>query len=143
MSTVTLAYPLNKLLKYTRPEYKFTPKYEPYNSKDSSDQQHKKKRKKKLLIADPTAERTPDRRKKKKRREKIILSNQMKLQIAHEIAEGMYYLHTREKPIVHRDLKSMNVLLTSDLSCSICDFGFASMRNQNSGISGMKGTRYV
>jgi len=64
----------------------------------------------------------------------------MKLQIALDIAEGMEYLHTRQKLIIHRDLKSMNVLLSNDLTCCICDFGFAAMRNQQSGISGMKGT---
>ena len=30
------------------------------------------------------------------------------------------------KPVIaHRDLNSRNVLVTSDLSCVICDFGFA------------------
>jgi len=69
-----------------------------------------------------------------------ILSNEMKLQIAIDIAEGMNHLHSRPKPIIHRDLKSHNVLLDKNLVSKISDFGFASMRNRNSGVSGMKGT---
>lgn len=44
---------------------------------------------------------------------------------AHDIALGMNYLHS-EAPmkIIHRDLKSNNVLITgNDLICKICDFG--------------------
>jgi serine/threonine protein kinase len=28
-----------------------------------------------------------------------------------DIAKGVYYLHTNKQPILHRDLKSLNVLL--------------------------------
>ena len=31
--------------------------------------------------------------------------------------------------IVHRDLNSRNILVKSDLSCCICDFGFAMQVN--------------
>jgi serine/threonine protein kinase len=33
------------------------------------------------------------------------------LRIAREIAGGMAYLHTRATAVLHRDLKSMNVLI--------------------------------
>ena len=69
-----------------------------------------------------------------------ILSNEMKLQIAIDIAEGMHHLHSRPKPIIHRDLKSHNVLLDKNLISKISDFGLSSVRNRNSGVSGMKGT---
>ena len=32
--------------------------------------------------------------------------------ILKEIAEGMNFLHTRKPPIIHRDLKSHNILVT-------------------------------
>jgi serine/threonine protein kinase len=32
--------------------------------------------------------------------------------ILHEIALGMHYLHSRKPMIIHRDLKSLNVLVT-------------------------------
>uniref|UniRef100_A0A6Q2Y1V8 Protein kinase domain-containing protein n=1 Tax=Esox lucius TaxID=8010 RepID=A0A6Q2Y1V8_ESOLU len=43
---------------------------------------------------------------------------------AMEIAKGMHYLHS-EAPIkvIHRDLKSRNVVLTTDKVLKICDFG--------------------
>merc|ERR1711974_293939 len=43
-----------------------------------------------------------------------------------QIASAMFYLHFECQPkIVHRDLKSPNVLLTDDLSVRIADFGLA------------------
>ncbi|XP_056145908.1 uncharacterized protein LOC130121091 isoform X1 [Lampris incognitus] len=43
---------------------------------------------------------------------------------AKEIAKGMHYLHS-EAPIkvIHRDLKSRNVVITADKVLKICDFG--------------------
>ncbi|KAM6934734.1 mitogen-activated protein kinase kinase kinase 20 isoform 1-T1 [Xenentodon cancila] len=43
---------------------------------------------------------------------------------AAEIAKGMHYLHS-EAPVkvIHRDLKSRNVVLTTDKILKICDFG--------------------
>merc|ERR1712032_1165710 len=40
------------------------------------------------------------------------------------VAEGIQYLHSRSPPFVHRDLKSMNVVLDYQLNAKLCDFGF-------------------
>jgi len=42
---------------------------------------------------------------------------------AAQVAEGMIYLHQLD--IIHRDLKSSNVVLTSTLKAKICDLGSA------------------
>ena len=43
--------------------------------------------------------------------------------IALEIAYGVNYLHSYNPPILHRDLKSMNVLLDSNYQVKLADFG--------------------
>lgn len=43
--------------------------------------------------------------------------------IAKEVAAACLYMHS--KGIVHRDIKSMNILLTADYATKICDFGMA------------------
>merc|ERR1712032_1197225 len=40
------------------------------------------------------------------------------------VAEGIQYLHSRSPPFVHRDLKSLNVVLDANLNAKLCDFGF-------------------
>merc|ERR1719356_491728 len=40
-----------------------------------------------------------------------------------QLLEGLDYLHTREPPVIHRDLKGANVLLSGDCTCKLADFG--------------------
>jgi serine/threonine protein kinase len=49
--------------------------------------------------------------------------------VAYQILDGLSYLHA--KNVIHRDLKPSNVLLSSDGSVKICDFGLASVSAQN------------
>lgn len=47
---------------------------------------------------------------------------------ARDIARAMTYLHTRTPPVVHRDLKSSNVLIDCRGTAKLCDFGIARLR---------------
>jgi len=50
-----------------------------------------------------------------------------------DIALGLRYLHALpENPIVHRDLKSLNVLANHDWRLKICDFGLSRFTNSKS-----------
>ena len=44
--------------------------------------------------------------------------------IALEIARAVHYLHMFNPPILHRDLKSLNILLDDNLHVRIADFGW-------------------
>lgn len=51
-----------------------------------------------------------------------------RLQMALDIARGMNFLHTCKPPIIHRDLKSPNLLVDKDLTVKVCDFGLSRAR---------------
>ena len=46
------------------------------------------------------------------------------LEVVDDIVRGMVYLHYMKK-ILHRDLKSSNVLIGEDWEVKICDFGLS------------------
>ena len=49
----------------------------------------------------------------------------VRIRWARDIAKAMNYLHSRVPLIVHRDLKSLNILLDQSGSVKLCDFGMA------------------
>jgi len=62
--------------------------------------------------------------------ESIEISWERKLDIAMDVAKGMVYLHTRNPPIIHRDIKSLNVLVTKDWKSTIADFGLTKIKDK-------------
>ncbi|KAG0250836.1 copper transport protein ctr1 [Actinomortierella ambigua] len=56
-----------------------------------------------------------------------------KIRIAHEIARGLAYIH--HEGVIHRDLKSGNVLLTRLMEVKLCDFGLATVKIRAASMS--------
>jgi serine/threonine protein kinase len=49
----------------------------------------------------------------------------MRARMALDAARGVHYLHSCRPPVLHRDLKSQNILVNADWSVALCDFGLA------------------
>jgi len=56
-------------------------------------------------------------------RKEQSIALQQRLDMALQVSEGVAFLHSQSPPFVHRDLKSLNVILDFDLNCKLCDFG--------------------
>ncbi|KDP42003.1 hypothetical protein JCGZ_27021 [Jatropha curcas] len=71
------------------------------------------------------------------------LTWQLRLKIAVDIARGLEYLHEHcNPPVVHRDIKSSNILLDSNFNAKLSDFGLAvtsGVENKNIKLSGTLG----
>eukprot|EP01119_Soliformovum_irregulare_P012908 TRINITY_DN3387_c1_g1_i1.p1 TRINITY_DN3387_c1_g1~~TRINITY_DN3387_c1_g1_i1.p1 ORF type:complete len:587 (-),score=127.63 TRINITY_DN3387_c1_g1_i1:28-1788(-) len=52
------------------------------------------------------------------------------LRMAGDIALGMSYLHTLSPPLIHRDLKTANILVGDNYQIRVCDFGIARFRDE-------------
>lgn len=55
----------------------------------------------------------------------------VRLNMATECARGLLYLHSQNPPILHRDLKSMNVLVDKNFHIKLADFGISTEKSTN------------
>ncbi|KAI4327930.1 hypothetical protein L6164_020338 [Bauhinia variegata] len=55
-----------------------------------------------------------------------------RLRIAIGAAKGLAFLHNAENPVIYRDFKTSNVLLDSDFTAKLSDFGLAKMGPEGS-----------
>ena len=62
-----------------------------------------------------------------------ILPKEISYPILHDVALGLNCLHSQTPPIIHRDLSSNNVLLTSNVTAKISDLGVARILNLTPG----------
>ncbi|XP_048572592.1 calmodulin-binding receptor-like cytoplasmic kinase 2 isoform X1 [Triticum urartu] len=57
-----------------------------------------------------------------------VLEFSVRLEIAIDVAHAITYLHTySDQPVIHRDIKSSNILLTNNCRAKVADFGFAKL----------------
>jgi mitogen-activated protein kinase kinase kinase 9 len=64
-------------------------------------------------------------------RDAADLVDMKRIKLALQIAQGINYLHSFKPPILHRDLKSLNILLDKNYVAKIADFGWARLRNEH------------
>lgn len=56
------------------------------------------------------------------------LEERRRLNMAYDVAKGMNYLHNRNPPIIHRDLKSPNLLVDKKFTVKVADFGLSRLK---------------
>ncbi|KAG9400492.1 hypothetical protein AC1031_010711 [Aphanomyces cochlioides] len=70
----------------------------------------------------------------------VDISLKKQLGFALDTALGMHYLHTFDPPILHRDLKSPNLLVDGSYRLKISDFGLARVKAHHQTMTGNCGT---
>jgi Protein tyrosine and serine/threonine kinase len=55
-------------------------------------------------------------------------------------ARGLSYLHGGKIPVLHRDLKSANILLDESYTAKVCDFGLSRLKAEERSMTGNCGT---
>lgn len=67
-----------------------------------------------------------------------------KIQIAIDIAEALVYAHSLSPPLVHRDLKSRNVLFSANFEAKLTDFGVSRFKSESDTMTaGVGAARWV
>lgn len=59
---------------------------------------------------------------------RVYITQPMRVRMAQDIARGLFYLHSMKPPILHRDVKSPNVLADQGLTLKVADFGLSKTR---------------
>ncbi|CAN4076781.1 unnamed protein product [Withania somnifera] len=59
----------------------------------------------------------------------IQIEEKKRMRMALDVAKGMNYLHTSNPIIVHRDLKTPNLLVDNNWVVKVCDFGMSRMKH--------------
>ena len=60
-----------------------------------------------------------------------ILPDEISYSILQGVALGLHFLHSQDNPIIHRNLSSNNVLLTSNMTAKLADLGTNGILNWN------------
>jgi serine/threonine protein kinase len=71
-------------------------------------------------------------------KQELEISWRQKLKMCSDTAAGLEYLHGLTPPVLHRDLKSLNLLIVEpfegresvDISLKVCDFGLSRLKDE-------------
>jgi len=67
------------------------------------------------------------------RKETGPIRRERAINLFRQMLEGVAYIHSQPKPLIHRDLKPLNILVTSDDTVKITDFGIAKELDDEAG----------
>eukprot|EP00164_Ancoracysta_twista_P009921 GFYU01014808.1.p1 GENE.GFYU01014808.1~~GFYU01014808.1.p1 ORF type:complete len:643 (+),score=128.23 GFYU01014808.1:145-2073(+) len=76
-----------------------------------------------------------------KQKQKLTLAE--KLSILQQTCRGMEYLHAAKPPIIHRDLKSQNLLLDEHFTIKVCDFGLSRSKETTATMTAIGTTQWA
>uniref|UniRef100_M4C489 Protein kinase domain-containing protein n=1 Tax=Hyaloperonospora arabidopsidis (strain Emoy2) TaxID=559515 RepID=M4C489_HYAAE len=62
------------------------------------------------------------------------------LQLALDVIEALVYMHSFTPPLVHRDLKSRNIMLSSEFKAKVADFGASRYKSVDETMTAAVGT---
>ncbi|KAL8171127.1 hypothetical protein V2J09_022931 [Rumex salicifolius] len=62
-------------------------------------------------------------------RSNVHISEKRRMKMVLDVAKGMNYLHTSHPTIVHRDLKTPNLLVDKNWVVKVCDFGMSRLKH--------------
>lgn len=60
----------------------------------------------------------------------LTLSTRQLIQFCLDVSLGILYMHCREPPVLHRDIKSSNCLVDRYFNVKLCDFGLSNAINK-------------
>ena len=69
------------------------------------------------------------------RRDPASLPWPLRLRMAVEAAQGLHHLHCQSPPIIHRDLKSPNLLVDQHWGVKVADVGLSKMANESGSLT--------
>jgi len=67
------------------------------------------------------------------RKETGPIRRERAINLFRQMLEGVAYIHSQPKPLIHRDLKPLNILVASDDTVKITDFGIAKELDDEAG----------